>query len=64
MWGAQLAMRADREVIKGHQGSSMVINGHQWSSIAIKGHQGSSRLTMRADREVTDQSVVAIGRVA
>jgi hypothetical protein len=39
--GAQLAMRADREVLKGHQWSSMVINGHQWSSIAIKGPQGS-----------------------
>jgi hypothetical protein len=49
MWGAQLAMRADRGVLKGHQGSSRVINGHQWSSIVIKGPQGSSRVTMRTD---------------
>ena len=31
-----------RQVIRGHQWSSVVISGHQWSSAVISGHQRSS----------------------
>ena len=49
MSGSRCAMLASdtgtylmRQVISGHQWSSVVISGHQWSSVVISGHQRSS----------------------